>query len=382
MKKRILSGLIAIFLVTLAVSSFAQSFRTSDLEGTWIGYDISVIPSIPAVLWLRGNATIDASGNFTSATYTAPDGSTVSATSGSVALDANGVMSGGFTVDTGATVTVAHGKLDSGKTHAAFVSTATDGSMDLGVFFKSGGTFLSQDLEGSWHSYITIIDASTGAVFWVYGTFSVDNQGNMTGSFTAADGTPATITSGALTLDSAGIIGGSFALSIPGQTVTIAHGKLDQSKTIGVFVSAEQTGTMAYAWIVKAGGTFKQSDGAGKWYVYGLNINIPPSPAVFWAYGESNTDASGNLNASYSVPTGETITATGVFTLDSSGEGTGTFNFSTGDTAVAPSAKLDQSKTSYVGVTISPTSGAMGIWHFIKASYVTVPGMPLLLLDD
>ena len=380
MGKKTFFGIVLIFIVTMTTSAFAQSFSTSDLEGTWIGYDISVIPSIPAVLWLRGNATIDASGNFTSAIYTAPDGSTVSATSGSLALDSNGVMSGGFTVDTGATVTVAHGKLDSGKTHAAFVSTATDGSMDLGVFFKSGGTFSSQDLEGNWHSYITVIDASTGAVFWAYGTFSVNNQGNVTGSFNIADGTVATITSGALTLDSAGIIGGGFTLDI-GQTVPIAHGKLDQSKTKGAFVSVDPTGTMAIGYLVKAGGTFKQSDGAGKWYVYGLNID-PSIPAVFWAYGESNTDASGNLNASFSIPTGETITATGAFTMNSAGVGTGTFNFSTGDSAVAPSAKLDQSKTSYVGVTVSPTSGAMGIWQFIKAPYVGLPGIPLLLLDD
>ena len=387
MGKKTFFGIVLIFIVTVTTSAFAQSFSTSDLEGTWIGYDTSVMPSIPAVLWLRGNAIIDASGNFTSATYTAPDGSTVSATSGSVALDAKGVMSGGFTVDTGATVTVAHGKLDSGKTHATFVSTSTDGSMDLGVFFKSGGTFSSQDLEGSWHSYVTVIDPSEGAVFWAYGTFSV-SQGNMTGSFTAADQRVTAITSGTLTLDNQGIIGGGFTLDIP-QNVPIQHGKLDQSKTIGAFVSVEPTTQfMAIGYLVKAGGTFSQSDGAGKWYVYGLNID-PSIPAVFWAYGESNTDASGNLKASYTVPTGDTITATGTVTMDSDGVATGAFNFSIGDTAFAPSAKMDQSKKSYVGVTISTKPPPnpelpppMGIWRFIKAPSVALPGMPLLLLGD
>jgi hypothetical protein len=303
-------------------------------------------------------------------------------------------MSGSFTVDTGATVTVNHGKLDSGKTLAAYVNTATDLSMGIGLFFKSGGSFSSQDLEGSWHSYITVIDPSEGAVFWAYGTFSVGSQGKMTGSFTAADQRVTGITNGTLTLDNQGIIGGGFTLDIP-QEVPIQHGKLDQSKTIGAFVSVEPTTQfMAIGYLVKAGGTFTQSDGAGKWYVYGLNID-PSIPAVFWAYGESNTDASGNLNASLSVPvpsvppTFETITATGAFTLNSFGEGTGTFNFSTGDTAFAPSAKLDQSKTSYMGVTISTKPPPnpeipppMGIWRFIKAPSVALPGMPLLLLGD
>jgi hypothetical protein len=381
MGKKTLFGIVLIFIVTLTTSAFAQSFSTSDFAGNWYAYVTEVDPSEPGVYWLRGNIDVDESGNLTAGTYYAPNNTSVTLSGGQLVLDQQGVISGGFAAEGQPPTTIVHGKMDSSKTHGVSVLVDSSGTMDIVNFIKGGGTFSPQDLEGDWYVYTTVIDAIEEAVFWAYGTFSVDNQGKMTGSFTAADGRVTDITSGTLTLNGAGIIGGGFTLDIP-QTISIAHGKLDQSKTIGAFVSVEPTGTMAIGYLVKAGGTFKQSDGAGKWYVYGLNID-PSIPAVFWAYGESNTDASGNLNASYSVPTGDTITATGASTMNSYGVSTGTFNLSTGDSSVAPSAKLDQSKTSYVGVTVSTNPPpTMGIWQFIKAPSVALPGMPLLLLGD
>jgi len=379
MKKKILSGLIAIFLVTLPVSTIAQSFSTSDFEGTWIGYDISVNPAIPAVFWLRGTSIVDASGNFIAASYIAPDGTTIAATAGSVALDRKGVMSGSFTLETGDTVTVVHGKLDQSKTNATFVSVATDGSMDIGYFFKSGGTFAASDLEGTWYGYQMIIDATTGAVFWVRGTYDVNASGSVTGSFTGPDGSTVTVDSGILSLDSDGILSGNLALST-GQSVTVVHGKIDQNKTRGVFVGIAPDGSMSLGHLVKAGGTFRQSDGAGKWYAYSLNID-PSIPAVYWVYGDdARVDASGNFTGSFTAPTGDTVGGTGVASIDSNGVTTGTFVFDTGDTGVSH-LKLDQGKTINVGVSVT-TSGIMGIWQYIKESYFLNPGIPTLLLED
>lgn len=371
MSKKFIFGVLLFLVALVPVCGYAQSYSTSDLEGNWIGYDFTVAPSqVPPVFWLRGDASIDASGNFTSATYTAPTGDTISATSGSVALDANGVMSGNFTLETGDTVTVKHGKLDSGKTHAAFVSTTTDGSVDIGVFFKSGGTFAKQDLTGKWYAYTTIIDASTGGVFWAYGTFAVDNQGDMTGSFTTPDGTNTAITSGTLTLDNEGIIGGQFALDYP-QTVPITHGKLDQSKTIGAFVSFDPTTfTMGYAWIVKEGGTFADQDLDDIWYSYSIGVKPPPDPAVYWIRGKYSLNSEGNLTGSYVAPTGQRIRApSGSMSIDSNGVATGAFNLETGDTATLTNGKLDQGKTSGCAVSIS-SAGMLSMAIFIKADTI------------
>jgi len=307
MGKKTFFGIVLIFIVTLTTSAFAQSFSTSDFAGNWHAYVTEVDPSsVPPVYWLRGNMNVDASGNI-SGTYYGPDGSSVTLSGGQLALDQKGVVTGSFTAQ-GQTATIIHGKMDSSKTHGVSVMLGEDFSMDIATFIKDGGTFSPLDLEGNWYVYTTVIDVIEEAVFWAYGTFSLD-QGKMTGSFTAADGRVTAITSGTLTLDNEGIIGGQFALDIP-QTISIAHGKLDQSKTKGVFVSVEPTGTMAIGHLVKAGGTFKQSDGAGGWYVYGLNIYPPPTPAVLWVYGDdARVDASGNFTASFTAPTGERSSA-------------------------------------------------------------------------
>jgi hypothetical protein len=379
MGKKTFFGIVLIFVVTLTTSAFAQSFSTSDFAGNWHAYVIEVnLSSVPPVYWLRGNMNIDASGNI-SGTYYGPDGSSVTLSGGQLALDQKGVVTGSFTAE-GQTATIVHGKLDSSKTYGVGIMLGEDGSMDIATFVKGGGTFAQSDLEGTWYVYPTIIDATTGGIYWARGTLSVDSQGNVTGSFTGPDGTPVNITSGALTLNSAGIIGGSFALDI-GQTVSIAHGKLDQSKTIGTFVSVEPNFTMALGNLVKAGGTFKQSDAAGNWYVYGLNIVPPPQPAVFWLYGDdARVDASGNITGSFTPPMGDSIGGSGAASIDSNGVIFGEFSFDTGDAGVGY-FKMDQRKTIIDGVTVTE-SGAMAIWQYIKASSIPLPSLPLLLLGD
>ena len=366
MLKKILFGFIVTYFITAAVPVFATGFSTADLEGDWYGYDISVMPAIPAVLWLRATATIDASGNITAASYIAPDDTTVTVTDGSLAADSQGVLSGSFTVDTGATVTVVHGKLDQSKTNAAYVSAGSDGSLDIGYFFKAGGTFATSDLAGTWYGYQIIIIPTTGAIFWVYGTYDVDASGNVVGFFTAPNGLEVTVDRGKLSLDSAGIMTGSLVLST-GQAAIIMHGKIDQGKTRGAFVGVQPDGSIFLAQLVKAGGTFKQTDAAGDWYIYGFNID-PINLAAGWAYGQARTDASGNLSGAYTLPTGDVVTGTGVSSMDSAGVSTSTITLSTGDISMSPSTKMDQAKTSFTGVSINDPSGVMGIWLFLKKS--------------
>ena len=188
---------------------------------------------------------------------------------------------------------------------------------------------------------------------------------------------------GTLSLDSAGIITGNLALST-GQTPAIVHGKLDQSKTIAVVVSTEPDGVMGIGYLIKAGGTFKQSDAAGNWYVYSLNID-PTIPAVYWAYGKAGIDDLGNITGSYNAPTGQSVKLTSTFQMNNEGLSTGTFNFDTGDSGILPSIKLDQGKTSMTGVTIITSGssvGSMSILQFIKESNIAMPWIPLLLLDE
>ena len=385
MKKALLFGVLVFMVLALPVCGFSETFKTSDLQGTWYTYDISVDPSMPAVYWLYGTTVMDDSGNI-SGSLTLPDLSTVTITDGTMALDNKGIISGGFTVSMGQTsmsATIVHGKMDRSKASAANISLGSDGSMDRTYAVKGGGTFAPDDIQRTWYLYNTVIDATSGAVFWVYGTIDVDGSGNATGSFVGADGTPSTITNGTLTLDNEGIISGSFVLDI-GMTITIVHGKLDQNKSKGVFVSLEQDGSMGMAYLVRAGGIFSSSDLQGTWYTYTTQID-PVTQAVFWIYGKFRSDASGNTTGTFNTPTGVLPTGRGKMTLDNNGELTATISFPTGGTLTIVHGKQDQGHTSgFLVLSVSdPVLGnALGIGSFFKGEPQGLPHMLPLLLEN
>jgi len=380
MKKRRLLATFIFCLSILSVYTVAHSFKTSDLQGNWHAFGTEVNPNLAAVYWLYGDIDIDASGNISSGTYYLPDSSSVALTSGQLGVDPKGVITGSFEAGTDLSATVVNGKMDQSKTYGASVVIGTDSTMDFITMIKGGGTFTLTDIQGSWYAYVTVIDATIGAVFWAYGILSIDGSGNIAGTLIGADGSINTVTSGTAALDSNGMITGSFVLS-SGFNVLISHGKMDQAKTFGVFVGVSPDGSMGNVYMVKAGGTFQQQEGAGNWYVYGLFID-PSIRAVAWVYGKARLAASGNLEGFYILPTGDRIELTGVSTMGSDGLWTGTFYLSTGDTAISPSTKLDQGKTSLVGVTINPENGAMGFWQFLKGYAGALPAIPSLLLGD
>jgi hypothetical protein len=379
------SFLFVLFLTSgLNVLGFAQTFQTSDFAGNWYAYSIEVDPTPPgAVYWFWGNTNVNESGDV-SGTFYGPDGLGVAVSGGQITLDYKGVVSGYFSAS-GSTSSIVHGKMDPSKTKGTGVTIGSDGTMDLLTFIKGGGTFTSSDIQGGWYSYVMAIDA-TGLVYWAYGLLNVDGSGKASGNFTAPNGTIVSV-DGSIGLNPDGILSGSATLLADGDssTQTLVHGKLDQSKTSGAFVSIDlDDGSMNIAYLVKSGGVFKQSDTAGNWYVYTMNID-PTIPAVYWAYGKVGIDALGNMKGSYIGPLPPIVKVTSTLQMDNEGLSTGTFNFDTGDSGIVPSIKLDQGKTSMTGVgiiTSGSSTGAMSILQFIKESNIAMPWVPLLLLDE
>jgi hypothetical protein len=378
MGKKVFPLLYLLFIISGAPPSFAAVFQTTDMAGNWYIYSVEVDMGIPAVYWVRGYFVVDGAGNITAGTYYAPDGSTVTLSSGQIGLNTQGLISGGFTAE-GSTATIVHGKLDQGKTMGTVVLMGSDQTMDIVTFIKGGGTFVTSDLEGTWNTYLTIIDPSTGAAFWIYGEYTFDALGGVTTGFlTGPDGSTQTVTGGTLSVNSSGIVTGNINLS-SGQKFTITHSKIDIGKTRAVGVSIEPDGVMAVAYMVKAGGIFEPADIASKSYAYCLMID-PSIPAVYWIYGDNRISESGNFKGSYTAPTGMVVNGTGTVTMDDSGLITGIVAFNTGDSGVGY-FKRDQGKTSGVGVTVT-TSGIMGIWQFFEGSSITLPALPMLLLND
>ena len=378
MGKRVLPLVYLLFILFVTPPSFAAVFQTTDMAGNWYIYSVEVDMGIPAVYWVRGYFVVDTTGNITAGTYYAPDGSAVTLSSGQIVLNSQGILSGGLTAE-GSATTIVHGKLDQGKTMGTAVLLGSDQTMDIVTFIKAGGTFVTSDLMGTWYNYLTIIDPSTGAVFWLYGTYTTDASGSViAGSQTGPDGTTVLIDSGTLSVNSSGIVTGNINLS-NGQKFSISHSKMDQGKTRAVGVSIEPNGGMAVAYMVKGGGTFEPADIASKSYAYGFLID-PSIPGLYWVYGDIRISKSGAYEGSYRAPTGDTGTGAGTVTIDTLGVITGTVAFDTGDTGRVY-FKEDQGKTSRVGVSVT-SSGMLGIWQFYEGSSISLPALPMLLLDN
>ncbi len=112
------------------------SYLSTDLAGTWsfTNFTIDTVQNI--AFWVYGSGTIDNSGSLTGS-YTAPDTTQFTISSGQAAIDSSGEITGSFTVDGVATETIQSGFMDQNKTIIVFVGTSDNGQMDLGIGLRT-----------------------------------------------------------------------------------------------------------------------------------------------------------------------------------------------------------------------------------------------------
>lgn len=167
-------------------------------------------------------------------------------------MDSSGKLSGYLNIST-VTVTIQHGKMDQGKTIAGFAYTTNDYAIGEGNLIKTDGSFQTKNLKGTWHGYYMEVDTVSGDAYWIYATLEVNSSGGVTGgSFYGPLGLISTFNGGTLTLDSDGILGGTITTTA-GNTATISHGKMDQSKTIVGFVDTTSNSELDVGMFIKAG---------------------------------------------------------------------------------------------------------------------------------
>jgi hypothetical protein len=100
---------------------------------------------------------------------------------------------------------------------------------------KSGGSFATSDLQGTWYLYGLSFD-ETATMYWGYGTMQCDSSGNVTGgNVTYSDGETETLTGGTLMLSSFGEVSGTGTSD--GYASTFDDGKMDQGKTSLAYVA-------------------------------------------------------------------------------------------------------------------------------------------------
>jgi hypothetical protein len=252
MKKLTVISIVFIGIFATGILGFAQDFQTSDLEGTWHMYMFETDPVAGSSYYAHGTFTVDESGNITEGTYIPPGGQTINATGGTVSLDSSGILSGTLNAEGGITVTFTSGKIGADKNIMAYVANVSTGAMDLGVAIKGEGSFSTTDLEGTWYVYLMETNPVAGS-YWLYGSFTIDDSGNITGgTYNAPDGTAVNVTGGSVNLDSSGVMSGTVD-SEGGLTGTFPSGKIGADKNFITFVGNDTNGSMDLGIAVKAG---------------------------------------------------------------------------------------------------------------------------------
>ena len=154
-----------------------------------------------------------------------------------------------------------------------FVALFLIGEFGIAQDFQTG------DLEGTWYAYLSETNPVDGT-YWLYGSFTIDDAGNVTGgNYTAPDGTVVNITGGTAALDNDGLMSGTITAE-GGLIGTFPSGKLDMGKSVISFVGIDNTGSLDLGMAVKGGPPEKTGDddgggggggGGGGCFIEGLN---------------------------------------------------------------------------------------------------------------
>ncbi len=385
MTKKVLFAIIFCIAILPAISGSAIAFQTSDLEGTWYGYQAEVDTDSGDGYWIRLKLDIDNLGNVeTSSTYTDPLDSTKNFTGGKLALDSSGKLSGTLTTFTTYTVTVTikDGKMDRGKTIAGFAYTTNDDTLGEGTLIKAAGaSFQDSNLAGTWHGYLAEVDTDSGDAYWIRLKLDLDSSGNVqtSSTYTDPDGSGGTFTGGSLSLDSSGKLSGTLITSTA--TVTIEDGKMDQAKTIAGFAYTTDDNTIGEGNLIKADGSFQTNNLKGTWHGYYLDIDSAGD--AYWIYATLEVNSSGGVTGgSFTTPYGSESFTGGSLSLNSNGILSGTINTSVPNIVTISHGKMDQGKT-IVGFVDKTSVGDMDVGMFIKAGIAgsNVGSQLLLLLD-
>ncbi|MBW2370520.1 MAG: hypothetical protein JRH15_21825 [Deltaproteobacteria bacterium] len=354
MRMRICGFFFILFLI--AAVAGAETFTSSDLEGSWNGYIIEVDPTSGQIYWLFGDMALDGAGDVTGGSMTVPTGQTGNITDGSISLASDGSLSGSFATQAGIDYTIVDGVQDQNHTMFSFVTVNDNNALSLGLGYKQGGTYSQADMMGDWRFYGIEIDPALG-VYWIMGDGILDAAGNLTSStYVGPTGESMSSTGGQFALDQNGKITGGFQFEGP-LNATVQDGTLDQGKSISTFVATNDQNQLDLVIGLKKGGAYTPSDLMGDWTFYNFMID-PVNERASWVNGNGSIDGNGSISGSYTDPFGNSISITSSkVTLNASGELSGTLTFAIGATETIQSGFMDRNKNVMIFVGTSDDGG-------------------------
>jgi hypothetical protein len=215
------------------------TYNQTDLAGTWYSYGISSGGAYEGTT--RGTFTVNTYGAV-SGTTTHSDGSTISITGGTLAVNSAGVFNGNLSTNAGLSINAA-GLIEPSKEHASAICQTTLGEKDLIVLVKSGGSFTTSDLAGTWYFHM----ANESGVF--HGTAILNSSGQVTGgsySSVSLGISNVVLNGGSLSINSSGVLSGSVRAA-DGMVVTLSQGKMAPTKKFMALVGTSNGGAHDFA---------------------------------------------------------------------------------------------------------------------------------------
>jgi len=275
------------------------TYATANLAGTW---DVSGLATGPdAPYWARGSLTIQSNGSF-SGSITDIDGANDNV-AGKLAVSSSGIV----TCTSSQCPLQFQGALDAGKTFMAITYTGENGTTELLLGTKRGGSYAQADLAGAWE--IGDMVSVQAFPWWIRGAVDVLANGATSGDVTASDGH---VESVSLTL----ALSGKGSLTCTSGCEDTPKGALDSEKTLATATYTGDDGAAHLMVMCRKGASYTQADLTGTWQ---LNSVLSGQEAPRWLRGAIVVQSGGAFSGSLSQSSGGNENVTGTFTLSSDG---------------------------------------------------------------
>lgn len=290
-------------------------FATTDLQGTWNYHGITSGDSPAWLGWFYGQGDFDSSGTLTYTSYLNSDDGASLTSAGAYSVSTDGII-------THSTNSTLHGAMNQGKD--LIVRTLTWGGTEvesnklakMTIFTKTGGTYTTADLQGTWDVHGVSSGDSPQWLGWLYGQVSVDASINVAWLSLVCSTTCYTPTT-TLSITSDGIVTSTSLANF--------NGAMNSNKDLIVATMGDKSTSSFYPFygynlliFQKAGGTFSQSDLTGTWNYHYIATGDSPQ-WTGWVYGQVSFDSSGNLTGAGYNSDGGTESPGGTFAISTGG---------------------------------------------------------------
>lgn len=259
---------------TIPIDIASSAFALSDLSGSW---SYQGLKCGAAGQWYYGSANFDNAG-----TVTFPTDRITSSGPRTTSSQVFSITSSGLVSVPAFTEIMFHGLMSVDKSLLIATHTSDTGVYDLGIWQKSGATFTTADLSGTWNFHGLWAGSSAG---WYYGVANITSGGAVTypNQTTTSTG-PSTSSSHYFSITSAGIT------TVPSDT-SYWHGVMSSDKSL--MISTRFLSATAYTLQVwqKSGATFSESDMQGTWKFTALTSGTDFAWQG-WVYGRATISGS------------------------------------------------------------------------------------------